>query len=98
MDDLTAFSKLFQDVITEESPNTVLKVEVPTLKSSIKINDFLFFGLTSQCNKKGQLILLMADQLTSILKASPFGKDFSFYENSRPRLTRNSPFSLVRYQ
>jgi len=45
-DDLAVFSKLFQDIVTEKSPNTVLKVEVPTSKSSVKINDFPFFGLT----------------------------------------------------
>jgi len=86
-DNLSVFSKLFQDVVTEKSPNMVLKVEVPTSKSSIKINDFPFFGLTPQHNEKGQLVPLMADQLISILKASPFGKDFSFYENSGPCLT-----------
>jgi len=68
----------------------ILKVKVPTLKSSVKINDFPFFGLTPQHNKKDQLIPLMVDQLISILKASPFGKDFLFYKNSGPRLTQNS--------
>jgi len=92
-DDLAVFSKLFQDVVTEKSPNMVLKVKVPTSKSSIKINDFPFFGLIPQHNEKGQLVPLTADQLISILKASPFGKDFSFYENSGPHLTRNSPRS-----
>jgi len=92
-DDLAVFSKLFQDIVTEKSPNTVLKVEVSTSKSSVKINDFPFFRLTPQHNEKGQLVPLTVDQLISILKASPFGKDFSFYENSGPRLTRNSPRS-----
>jgi len=92
-EDLTVFSKLFQDVVMEKSPNMVLKVEVSTLKSSIKINNFPFFGLVPQCNEKGQLVPLTADQLISILKASSFGKDFSFYENSRPHLTQNSPHS-----
>jgi len=92
-DDLAVFSRLFQDVVMEKSPNTVLKVEVPTSKSSVKINDFPFFGLTPQRNEKGQLVPLTADRLISILKASPFGKDFLFYENSGPRLTRNSPRS-----
>jgi len=89
-DDLTVFSKLFQDVVMEKSPNMVLKVEVPTSKSSVKINDFPFFGLTLQCNEKGQLVPLTVDQLTSLLKTSPFGKNFSFYKNSGPRLTQNS--------
>ena len=89
-DDLTVFSKLFQDIVTEKSPNMVLKVEVPTSKSSVKINDFLFFGLVPQRNEKGQLVPLMADQLISILKASPFSKDFSFYKNSGLCLTQNS--------
>jgi len=71
----------------------VLKVEVSTPKSSIKINNFPFFGLILQHNKKGQLIPLTVDQLIFILKASPFGKDFSFYENSGLCLTRNSPYS-----
>ena len=89
----TLTATTFQDVIMEKSPNMVPKVEIPTLKSSIKINDFPFFGLASQCNEKGQLVPLMVDQLISILKASPFGKDFFFYENSGPCLTRNSPHS-----
>ena len=70
-----------------------MRIEVPTSKSSLKINDFPFFGLTPKQNEKGQLLSLTKEQLRTILNQSPFAKEFSFYENSGPRLTRNTPRS-----
>jgi len=88
--DLAVFDSLFCEILTEKAPTTEMHVEVPTSKSSLKINDFLFFGLTPKRNEKGQLLSLTEDQLRTILNQSPFTKDFSFYKNSGPRLTRNT--------
>ena len=83
--DLAIFDSLFREILAEKVPTTEMRVEVPTLKSSLKINDFPFFGLTPKWNEK--------KQLRTILNQSPFAKEFSFYENSSPRLTRNTPRS-----
>ena len=88
--DLAVFNKLFCKILTEKVPTTEMCVEVPTLKSSLKINDFPFFRLTLKWNEKGQLLFLTKEQLHTILNQSPFAKDFSFYENSGPCLTRNT--------
>ena len=89
-DDINVFDKLFRSILTNITPLIDLKFEVPTLKSSVKINDFLFFGLTPMHNDKGQLVTLTEEQLTAILAKAPFTKDFAYYKNLKPCLTRNS--------
>jgi len=92
--DLAIFNSLFCEILAEKAPITEMRVKVPTSKSSLKINDFPFFGLTPKWNEKGQLLSLTKKQLCTILNQSPFTKEFSFYENSGPRLTRNTPHTF----
>jgi len=81
---------MFRSILANIAPLTDLKVEVPTSKSSVKINDFPFFGLVPTCNDKGQLVALTEEQLMGILAKAQFAKDFTYYKNSKPHLTRNS--------
>ena len=87
--------KLFTDQLANKQPETDIRVEVPSSKSSLQIKDFPAFGLSPKHDAKGHLIPLTEEQLIAILVNSPFAKDFAFYENSRPRLTRVSPCSNV---
>jgi len=89
-EDIDVFDRMFRSILANIAPLTDLKVEVPTSKSSVKINDFPFFGLAPTRNDKGQLVALTEEQLVGILAKAPFAKDFAFYENSKPRLIRNS--------
>ena len=68
-------------------------MEVPTFKFSLKITDFLYFGLSPKKDAKGNLVPISTADLVTFLKSSPFGKEFEFHETSGPRLSRNSPSS-----
>ena len=91
--DLAVFLSLFTNQLANSAPETEIRVEVPHSKSSLKIVDFPYFGLTPEKDEKGKLKPLTTEQLTTILNSSPFAKEFNFYENSGPHLSRNSASS-----
>ena len=90
-DDLEVFTTLSKSEIDQKAPETELRVEIPTSKSCLKICDFPYYGLTPKHDEKtGKLIPLTVDQVAKILDTSPFAKDFRYYENSLPRLSKNA--------
>ena len=77
--------------IDQKAPETELRVEIPTSKSCLKICDLIYYGLTPKRDEKtGKLVPLTVDQVATILDSSPFAKDFRYYENSLPRLSKNA--------
>ena len=90
-DNLEVFTILFKSEIDQKAPETDLWVEILTSKSCLKICDFPYYGLMPKYNEKtSKLVPLMVDQVTRILDSSPFTKDFRYYENSLPCLSKNA--------
>ena len=90
-DDLSVFTTLFKAELKKKAPETELRVEIPTSKSCLKINDFPTYGLSPKRDKKtSRLIPLTTEQITDILAKAPFAKDFCYYENSGPCTSSNS--------
>ena len=90
-DDLEGFTILFKSELEQKAPETNLQVEIPTSKSCLKICDFPYYRLSPKCDEKtGKLVPLTVDQIAKILDSSPFVKDFRYYENSLPCLSKNA--------
>ena len=82
---------LFKSELEQKAPETDLWIEIPTSKSCLKICDFPYYGLTSKHDEKtGKLIPLTVEQVATILDSPPFAKDFRYYENSLPRLSKDA--------
>ena len=89
-DDLSVFTTLFETELKKKAPETELRVEIPTSKSCLKINNFPIYGLSSKCDEKtSRLIPLTTEQIAAILVKAPFAKDFRYYENSGPCTSSN---------
>ena len=90
-DDLEIFAIMFKSELEQKAPETDLWVEIPTSKSCLKICDFPYYGLMpTRDEKTGKLIPLTVEQIAKILDVSPFAKDFRYYENSLPCLSKNA--------
>ena len=93
-DNFSVFTTLFYAELKKKAFKTELRVEIPTSKSCLKINDFPTYRLSSKHDEKtSRLISLTMEQITTILAKALFAKDFHYYENSGPHTSSNGTCS-----
>jgi hypothetical protein len=90
--DISLIQDLLQKAVLSTEPETEVRVEIPSSKSSLKICDFPYFGAVHKVDK-GKLLPVSIEEITKVIQSTRWASAIDFYENSTPRLSRNSKAS-----
>ena len=88
-DDLKTLQSLFETSYKAKiaAGEMTIRVEIPSSKSCLKINDFPYY---SGFSPEHEPVKWTGEELKKVLDQSPYGKEIKLYNGSMPRISRNS--------
>jgi len=88
-DDLKILQTLFETSYKAKiaAGEMTIRVEIPSSKSCLKINDFPYYN---GFNPENEPVKWTGESLKKVLDQSPYGREIKLYNGSMPRISRNS--------